>query len=110
MLKTTSLGGAIRYTLGIWDRLTPFLDNPEIWLDNNPTDAGFAVPYSAGATTWIEVGARHRGRGDSLQPGGIGQGVRHRSDRVSDRGRDPRQGHRAPCCYPPISRSAKAAP
>ena len=43
-LKTTSLGGAIRYTLGIWDRLTPFLDHPEIWLDNNPTERGIRGP------------------------------------------------------------------
>jgi transposase len=43
-LKTTSLGGAIRYTLGIWDRLTPFVDHPEIWLDNNPTERGIRGP------------------------------------------------------------------
>jgi hypothetical protein len=43
-LKSTTLGGAIRYTLGIWDRLTPFLDHPEIWLDNNPTKRGREVP------------------------------------------------------------------
>jgi len=43
-LKTTSLGGAIRYTLGIWDRLTPFLDHPEVWLDNNRTERGIRGP------------------------------------------------------------------
>jgi transposase len=43
-LKTTSLGGAIRYTLGIWSRLTLFLDNPEIWLDNNRTERGLRGP------------------------------------------------------------------
>jgi hypothetical protein len=44
VLKTTSLGGATRYTLGIWDRLTPFLDHSEIWLDNNPTERGIRGP------------------------------------------------------------------
>jgi transposase len=43
-LKTTSLGGAARYTLGIWDRLTPFLDHPEVWLDNNRTERGIRGP------------------------------------------------------------------
>jgi hypothetical protein len=43
-LKTTSLGGAIRYTLGIWDRLTPFLDHPEVRLDNNRTERGIRGP------------------------------------------------------------------
>jgi transposase len=43
-LKTTSLGGAIRYTLGIWDRLMPFLDDGEVWLDNNRTERGIRGP------------------------------------------------------------------
>lgn len=43
-LKTTSLGGAIRYTLGIWSRLTLFLGDPEIWLDNNRTERGLRGP------------------------------------------------------------------
>jgi transposase len=43
-LKTTSLGGAIRYTLGIWSRLTLFLDDPGIWLDNNRTERGLRGP------------------------------------------------------------------
>jgi transposase len=43
-LKTTSLGGAIRYTLGIWGRLTLFLDDAEIWLDNNRTERGLRGP------------------------------------------------------------------
>jgi len=43
-LKTTTLGGAIRYTLGIWSRLTLFLEDPEIWLDNNRTERGLRGP------------------------------------------------------------------
>lgn len=43
-LKTTSLGGAVRYTLGIWSRLVLFLEDPLIWLDNNPTERGLRGP------------------------------------------------------------------
>jgi len=43
-LKTTTLGGAIRYTLSIWSRLTLFLDDAEIWLDNNRTERGLRGP------------------------------------------------------------------
>jgi transposase len=42
--KTTSLGGAIRYTLRIWSRLTAFVDAPEVWLDNNATERGLRGP------------------------------------------------------------------
>jgi transposase len=43
-LKSTSLGGAVRYTLGIWDRLTLFLEDPVVWLDNNRTERGLRGP------------------------------------------------------------------
>jgi len=43
-LKTTSLGGAIRYTLRNWDRLTAFVDDPLVWLDNNRTERGIRGP------------------------------------------------------------------
>jgi transposase len=43
-LKTTSLGGAVRYTLGIWDRLTLFLEDAVVWLDNNRTERGLRGP------------------------------------------------------------------
>jgi transposase len=43
-LKTTSLGAAIRYTLGIWDRLTLFLEDGAVWLDNNRTERGLRGP------------------------------------------------------------------
>ena len=44
VLKTTSLGGAIRYTLRIWNRLNVFAHNPQVWLDNNPTERGLRGP------------------------------------------------------------------
>lgn len=44
VLKKTSLGGAVRYTLAQWPRLTRFLDVPELWLDNNRTERGIRGP------------------------------------------------------------------
>ena len=35
---TTPLGKAIRHALSVWPRLILFLDDPEIWLDNNLTE------------------------------------------------------------------------
>ena len=37
-LPASSLGKAIRYTDGIWQGLTRFLDNPAVDLDNNATE------------------------------------------------------------------------
>ena len=44
VLKTTSLGGAIRYTLRIWNRLNAFAYNPQVWLDNNLTERALRGP------------------------------------------------------------------
>jgi transposase len=43
-LKTTTIGRAVRYTLACWPRLVRFLDDPAIWLDNNPTERGLRGP------------------------------------------------------------------
>ena len=34
----------MRYTLRIWGRLTIFVEDPEIWLDNNATERGLRGP------------------------------------------------------------------
>jgi len=44
ILKTTSLGQAVRYTLGCWPRLVRFLDDSRLWLDNNPTERALRGP------------------------------------------------------------------
>jgi transposase len=44
VLATTSLGGAIRYTLRNWDRLIVFALDPLVWLDNNRTERGLRGP------------------------------------------------------------------
>ena len=43
---TTSLGGAIRHTLKLhnWAKLTVFVENPLVWLDNNATERGLRGP------------------------------------------------------------------
>ena len=38
--RSLALGAAIEYTLKIWDNLCRFVTNPDIWLDNNPTERG----------------------------------------------------------------------
>ncbi|MEM1031210.1 MAG: transposase [Myxococcota bacterium] len=43
-LKTTSLGEAIRYTLGYWPRLKVFVNDPDVPLDNNRTERGIRGP------------------------------------------------------------------
>jgi transposase len=44
VLATTSFGAAIRYTLKSWDRLTVFVRDPLVWLDNNRTERGLRGP------------------------------------------------------------------
>jgi transposase len=44
VLATTSLGSAIRYTLKNWERLTVFVRDPLVWLDNNRTERGLRGP------------------------------------------------------------------
>jgi transposase len=43
-LKTLSIGKASAYTVGIWDRLTRFVDDPRIPLDNNATERAIRGP------------------------------------------------------------------
>ncbi|MGH7341996.1 MAG: IS66 family transposase, partial [Candidatus Rokuibacteriota bacterium] len=44
VLVTTSLGSAIRYTLTNWSKLTVFVEDPLVWLDNNATERGIRGP------------------------------------------------------------------
>lgn len=43
-LKSLSIGKAAAYTLGIWDRLTRFVDDARIPLDNNATERAIRGP------------------------------------------------------------------
>lgn len=42
--KHLSIGGAAAYTLGIWNRLIRFVDNPDVPLDNNATERAIRGP------------------------------------------------------------------
>jgi transposase len=42
--KTVSIGKAAAYTLGNWDRLTRFVDDPRVPLDNNATERAIRGP------------------------------------------------------------------
>ena len=44
MLRTTSIGNAAGYTIDNWQRLTRFVDDPRIPLDNNATERGIRGP------------------------------------------------------------------
>lgn len=44
VLKTLSIGQAAAYTVGNWDRLTRFVDDPRVPLDNNATERGIRGP------------------------------------------------------------------
>lgn len=44
VLKTLSIGKAAAYVIANWDRLTRFLDDPRIPLDNNGTERGIRGP------------------------------------------------------------------
>lgn len=43
-LKTLSIGNAAAYVIANWDRLTRFVDDPRIPLDNNATERGIRGP------------------------------------------------------------------
>jgi transposase len=44
ILKTLSIGKAAAYTIANWERLTRFVDNPLVPLDNNGTERGIRGP------------------------------------------------------------------
>ena len=44
VVVSTSLGKAIRHTANVWPRLRIFIEDPRIWIDNNPTERGLRGP------------------------------------------------------------------
>ena len=44
MLKTLSIGNAAAYVIANWDRLTRFLEDARVPLDNNATERGIRGP------------------------------------------------------------------
>ena len=44
VVSSTSLGAAIKHTMKVWPSLRVFIDDPKVWLDNNPTERGLRGP------------------------------------------------------------------
>ena len=59
-LPASKLGGAIVYTLGLWERLKRFLDYPELELSTNLAENSMrGVPL--GRKNWIHIGSPEAG-------------------------------------------------
>jgi transposase len=59
-LPASKLGGAIVYTLALWERLTRFLDHPELELSNNLAENSMR-PVALGRKNWIHIGSPQAG-------------------------------------------------
>jgi len=59
-LPASKLGGAIAYTLGLWERLTRFLDYPELELSNNLAENSMRG-VALGRKNWIHIGSPQAG-------------------------------------------------
>jgi transposase len=44
VIASTSLGAAIKHTTNVWPRLRVFVEDPNVWLDNNATERGLRGP------------------------------------------------------------------
>ena len=60
VLPKSAAGQASSYTLGIWTRLTRFLDYPELELSNNLAENSMR-PIALGRSNWIHIGSEHAG-------------------------------------------------
>jgi transposase len=59
-LPASKLGGAIAYTLGLWERLTRFLDYPELELSTNLAENSMRG-VALGRKNWIHIGSPQAG-------------------------------------------------
>ena len=59
-LPASKLGGAIAYTLGLWERLKHFLDYPELELSTNLAENSMRG-VALGRTNWIHIGSPQAG-------------------------------------------------
>jgi len=44
VIASTALGAAVKHTIKVWPTLRVFIDDPKVWLDNNPTERGLRGP------------------------------------------------------------------
>jgi transposase len=59
-LPKSSTGKACRYTLNLWDKLTRFLEHPELELSNNLAENSMR-PLALGRKNWIHLGDEQAG-------------------------------------------------
>jgi transposase len=59
-LPASKLGGAVAYTLGLWERLKRFLDYPELELSNNLAENSMRG-VALGRKNWIHIGSPQAG-------------------------------------------------
>ena len=59
-LPASKLGGAIAYTLGLWERLKHFLDYPELELSTNLAENSMRG-VALGRKNWIHIGSPQAG-------------------------------------------------
>jgi transposase len=59
-LPSSALGKAVAYTLGLWPKLTRFLEYPEAELSNNLAENSMR-PIALGRKNWIHVGSPQAG-------------------------------------------------
>jgi len=59
-LPSSALGKACRYTLALWQKLTRFLDHPELELSNNLAENSMR-PIALGRKNWIHIGSAQAG-------------------------------------------------
>ena len=60
VLPASALGKAVNYTLSLWDKLTKFLEHPELELSNNSAENSMR-PVVVGRKNWIHVGSEKAG-------------------------------------------------
>jgi transposase len=60
VLPASALGKALSYTLSLWDKLTRFLEHPELELSNNSAENSMR-PVVLGRKNWIHVGSEQAG-------------------------------------------------
>ena len=60
VLPASALGKAVSYTLSLWDKLTRFLEYPELELSNNSAENSMR-PVVLGRKNWIHVGSEQAG-------------------------------------------------
>ena len=59
-LPASALGKACHYTLALWQKLTRFLDYPELELSNNCAENSMR-PVALGRKNWIHIGSEQAG-------------------------------------------------